>query len=126
MRNSTWLLFLLIFVLAALAQWLLPWWSAAVVALVLAFWLPRPGGRAFLAGFGAVGLGWLLLAGWLHVQADGRLSQRVAELLPLHGNGWLLVLVTAVLGGLVGGFAALSGAWLRQAFQPAATVRQRA
>lgn len=116
MRTSSWLLFLLIFLLAAAAQWLLPWWSAAVVAFGLACLLPRPGGRAFLAGFGGVGLGWLLLAAWLHVQADGRLSQRVAELLPLHGNGWALVLLTAVLGGLVGGLAALSGTWLRQAF----------
>lgn len=122
MRPSSWLLFLLILVLAAAAQWLLPWWSAAVAAFGLAFLLPRPGGRAFLAGFGGVGLGWLLLAAWLHLQTDGRLSHRVAELLPLHGNGWLLVLLTAVLGGLVGGLAALSGAWLRQAFAQGARV----
>jgi hypothetical protein len=36
-------------------------------------------------------------------------------LIPLGGNGWLLVLVTAILGGLVGGLAALAGVWLRQA-----------
>ncbi|WP_165822201.1 hypothetical protein [Hymenobacter edaphi] len=126
MRSSSWLLFLLIFGLAAAAQWLLPWWSAAVVALLLAFLLPQRGGRTFLAGFGGVGLGWLLLAAWLHVQADGRLSHRVAELLPLGGRGWLLVLVTAVLGGLVGGLAALSGAWLRQAFGSTEPAPQRA
>jgi hypothetical protein len=126
MRTSTWLLFLLILVLAAAAQWLLPWWSAAVVAFGLAFALPRPGGRAFLAGFGGVGLGWLLLASWLHLQSDGRLSHRVAELLPFHGHGWLVVLVAAIISGLVGGLAALSGTWLRQAFvqeQVAAAVK---
>ncbi|QNP53534.1 hypothetical protein H9L05_08220 [Hymenobacter qilianensis] len=71
---------------------------------------------AFLAGFAGVGLGWLVLAGWLNIQNEGHLSHRVAELIPLGGSGWLLVLVTAVLGGLVGGLAALAGVWLRQAF----------
>ncbi|GAB2946921.1 hypothetical protein GCM10027048_09910 [Hymenobacter coalescens] len=116
--RSPWRLFLLILVLAALAQFFLPWWNAAVVALLLSLGLARRGGAAFLAGFGGVGLGWLLLAGWLHLQADGRLSHRVAELLPLGGNGWLLVLATALLGGLVGGLAALTGVWLRQALAP--------
>ncbi|WP_133271341.1 hypothetical protein [Hymenobacter radiodurans] len=62
-----------------------------------------------------MGLGWLALASWLNIQNEGHLSHRVAELIPLGGNGWLLVLVTAVLGGLVGGLAALAGVWLRQA-----------
>lgn len=116
--RSSWTLFLLIFVLAALAQLFLPWWSGPVVALLLAAGLGASGGRAFLAGLGGVGLGWLLLASWYHLHTDGLLSHRVAQLLPLGGNGWLLVLLTAVLGGLAGGLAALSGAWLRQALTP--------
>jgi hypothetical protein len=112
-------LFLAILLLAAMTQLFLPWWSMAVVALLLAAWLGRTGGHSFLAGFGGVALGWLALAAYYHLHADGRLSSRVAELLPLGGNGWALVVVTAVLGGLVGGLAALSGFWLRQALRPA-------
>ncbi|WP_303309462.1 hypothetical protein [Hymenobacter sp. BT730] len=108
-------LFLLILVLAALAQLFLPWWIITPLCFVLAAWRGHTGGRAWLAGFGGIGLGWVLVAGWLHVRTEGILSHRVAQLLPLGGNGWLLVLVTAVLGGLVGGFAALAGAWVRQA-----------
>lgn len=114
------LLFLLILVLAAVAQLFLPWWVITPLCLLLAAWRGPSGGRAFLAGFLGIGLGWLLLAGWLHIQNDGLLSHRVAQLLPLGGQGWLLVVLTAVVGGLVGGLAALAGAWLRRAIAPAA------
>jgi hypothetical protein len=46
----------------------------------------------------------------------------VAQLLPLGGSGWVLVLLTAVLGGLVGGLAALAGCWARQAIAPRAAL----
>lgn len=108
-------LFLLILVLAAIAQLFLPWWIITPLCFALAAWRGRTGGQAWLAGFAGVGLGWLGLAGWLHIRTDGILSNRVAQLLPLGGHGWALVLVTAVLGGLVGGFAALAGAWVRLA-----------
>jgi len=112
------LLFLLILLGAAVAQLILPWWSIVPVALVLAFGVGRTGGKAFLAGFFGVGLGWAVLAGYLNGQNAGLLAHRVAQLLPLGGVGLLLVLVTAAVGGLVGGLAALSGCWLRQAAWP--------
>jgi hypothetical protein len=118
--RSSWTLFLLILVLAAAAQLFLDWWSAPLVAFLLSALLARRGSNAFWAGFGGVGLGWLLLAGWVHLQSAGRLSNRVAGLLPLGGHGWLVVLVTAFIGALVGGLAALTGCWLRQAFTGAA------
>lgn len=112
------LLFLLILVGAAVAQLFLPWWSIVPVALVLAFGVGRTGGKAFLAGFFGVGLGWAALAGYLNALNEGTLAHRVAQLLPLGGVGVFVVLVTAAVGGLVGGLAALSGCWLRQAAWP--------
>ncbi|MBC6608461.1 hypothetical protein H8B13_16665 [Hymenobacter sp. BT188] len=114
--NSSLKLFLLILIVATAAQLVLPWWVITPVAFVLAMVLARTGWGAFWAGFAGVGLGWLVLASWLNLQNEGHLSHRVAELIPLGGRGWLLVLVTAVLGGVVGGLAALAGVWLRQAF----------
>jgi hypothetical protein len=108
-------LFLLIIILGIIAQLFLPWWSVTPIAFVLAFWLGQRGWGAFLAGFAGIGLGWLGMAAWLNTQNGGHFSHRVAELIPLGGNGWLLVLVTAILGGLVGGIAALAGVWLRLA-----------
>lgn len=121
--KSLLLLFLLILILAFLAQLLLPWWVITPLCFGLAAALRGTGGKAFWAGFLGVGLGWLLLAGWLNIQNDGLLAHRVAQLLPLGGQGWLLVLVTAVVGGLVGGLAALAGAWARQAVAPVRPVR---
>ncbi|MBC8082160.1 MAG: hypothetical protein H7Z21_03040 [Hymenobacter sp.] len=114
------LLFLLILVLAFAAQLFLPWWVITPLCFGLAAWRGMTGGRAFLAGFLGVGLGWLALAGWLSMRNDGLLAHRVAQLLPLGGQSGLLVLATAILGGLIGGLAALAGAWARRAVPPAA------
>ncbi|KUG06144.1 hypothetical protein [Solirubrum puertoriconensis] len=111
-------LFLAILVLAAVPQLLLPWWALAAVALLLGTLLARRGGQAFLAGFGGAALGWLLPASYLYVRNGGHLANRVAELLPLGGQGWAVVLVAAVIAGLVGALAALTGCWLREAISP--------
>jgi hypothetical protein len=111
-------LFSLILVLAFLAQLFLPWWTIAPLCFALAAALGSTGGRAFGAGFAGIALGWLFMAGWLNFKSANILSHRVAQLLPLGGQGWALVLVTAVLGGLVGGMAALAGCWVRQAVSP--------
>ncbi len=108
-------LFISILLLAFLAQLFLPWWVIAPLCFALAAALGSTGGRAFGAGFAGIGLGWLLTAAWLNINSASILSHRVAQLLPLGGQGWVLVLVTAVLGGLVGGVAALAGCWMRQA-----------
>ncbi|MBD2713718.1 hypothetical protein KBK19_01575 [Microvirga sp. STR05] len=117
MKSFAWLL-LLILVSSAGLQIFLPWWVITPLCLVLAFIWPVRGGQAFLAGFIGIGLGWLVLASWLSVRNEGLLAHRVAQLLPLGGHGWLLLLVTTILGGLVGGLATLAGAWCRFAFFP--------
>jgi hypothetical protein len=111
-------LFSLILIIAFLAQLFLHWWIIAPLCFGLAALLGSTSGRAFGAGFLGIGLGWLLMAGWLNFNSASILSHRVAQLLPLGGQGWVLVLVTAVLGGLVGGVAALAGCWARQAISP--------
>ncbi|GGG45228.1 hypothetical protein [Hymenobacter glacieicola] len=113
-----WFLVLMIFVLSSLAQLLLPWWSVVPVCLLLAAWRGISGGRAFLAGLLGVGLSWWLPAAWLNTHGAGLLATKVATLLPLGGSGWALAAVSGLLAGLVGGLAALSGAWARQAGAP--------
>ena len=116
-RNS-WLLLLLVLVLATTAQLVLPWWSLAVVAFLVGFGLAPTGRAAFGAGSGGAGLSWLLPAAWLSYQNDGLLAHRVAQLLPLGGSTLALVVVAGVVAGLAGGLAGLAGVWLREALRP--------
>ena len=113
---------LLILVISAALQRVLPWWIVAVVAFVLCFGQAQFGRDGFWAGFGGVALSWLLPAAWLAYQNDGLLAHRVAQLLPLGGSVVGLVLVSTGIAGLVGGLAGLAGAWLRAAIRPAASV----
>lgn len=120
--RNPWLLLFLIFLLASAAQMVLAWWILAVVAFAVGFGFAPTGRAAFAAGFGGAGLSWLLPAAWLAHQNDGLLAHRVAQLLPLGGSAAALVVVTGVVAGLLGGVAALAGAWLRQAFRPASQL----
>ena len=106
---------LLIAALSFLAGLFLPWWSIALVSFVVAAALVQHLGRAFLAGFTGIFLLWALLSLWIDTKNESILSQKIAQLLPLGGSSFLLVLVTALAGGLVGGLAALAGASLRPA-----------
>jgi hypothetical protein len=112
------LLALLILVLSVLGQLLLPWWIVVPICFLLAFWRGAPGGLAFLAGLVGAGLSWWIPAAWLNLHGVERLAQRLATLLPLGGSSWGLVLMAGLLVGLIGGLAALSGAWVRQALAP--------
>lgn len=104
---------LLIAVLSFIAGLYLPWWSIALVAFVIGFLIPQGIGRSFLSGFTGIFLLWALLALWIDWKNESILSHKIAQLFPLGGHSVLLILVTALIGALVGGFAAMSGASLR-------------
>ena len=89
------------------------WWSLAVAAFLVALLIPQRAGKAFLSGFFGVFLLWAILAWWIDMKNQGILSKKIASILPLGGSSILLLLVAAFVGGLVAGFAALSGSYLR-------------
>ncbi len=90
-----------------------PWWGFAVTSLLVALLVHQKAGKAFLAGFLGLFLLWGGLAWWIDMKNNGVLSQKIASVLPLGGNSILLIVVTGVAGGLVAGFAAMSGSYLR-------------
>ena len=107
------LAFILTFLLSFIAGLYLPWWSIALVAFLVALLLPQSAGRSFGAGFAAVFLLWGLLALWRDLPNKSLLSQKIAQLFYLQGSSLLLILVTALVGGIVAGFAAMSGSTIR-------------
>ena len=94
------------------AQHVLPWWSVSVVTLVAFFVFPSRLFVSFLSGFFTIGALWFWLSWRVHMQTDGVLSKKVAELFRLPDPVYL-VLLTGLVGGLVGSISALVGSRLR-------------
>jgi len=90
-----------------------PWWTIAVCGFLAGLLINGTNLSTFFSGFLGIGILWLVQAYNIHYRTDGLLSNRVAELFTLS-EGFYLVLVTALVGALVGGFSTLSGLRLRK------------
>lgn len=92
----------------------LPWWSFATCACVVAIAIPQKPFKSFLSGFVALFFLWGAIAFVIDNKNQHLLSTKVANLLPLNGNYFLLIILTAFIGALVAGLAALSGSYVRK------------
>lgn len=92
----------------------LPWWSIAPAAFLVAALIPQKPGKAFMAGFAALFLLWGLLSFLISNANEHILAHKISLLILNMDNPYLLMLATALIGALVGGFAALSGSYLRK------------
>lgn len=99
--------------LSFLAGLFLPWWSIAIIAFLIALLIPQRIGSAFLSGLIGIFILWAGVAFWIDIKNNSILSHKISELLKLSGSSFLLIIVTALIGGIVGGFAAMAGASLR-------------
>ncbi|HEY4289682.1 MAG TPA: hypothetical protein VGN00_21425 [Puia sp.] len=106
---------LLIALLSFVCGLFLPWWTIGVAAFVVSALIPLKPLHAFFAGFLAIFLLWGGLAFGIDQQNNSILSAKIAAILPLGGSVIALILVTAFVGALVGGGAAITGAFLKAA-----------
>ncbi len=109
-------LFSLIFLGSFILHFFFPWWICALVAFLAAFWQAKSAGQAFLVGATALTLLWGLASSFWHFSSQGLLSDKVAGMFNLP-NGGVLASVVAIIAGLVGGNAALSGYLVRSLFK---------
>ena len=119
------MLFLLILITSLILQFFLPWWIIAPIAIGLSFWKAKSGSNAFVSGFGAIFLLWVLVGLFHSIPNENLLANRVGQLLmmPQSSFNWIFVLlISGVIGGLAAGFSALAGYYLRLAFIKPATV----
>jgi hypothetical protein len=92
----------------------LPWWSFVVTNLIIAIALPIKPLQSFIAGALGVGALWAGLAFGIDLANNHILSTKVAQILPLGGSYIALIFVTAIVGALLGGFASLTGSFVRK------------
>ncbi|NWF96497.1 MAG: hypothetical protein HXY34_10195 [Candidatus Thorarchaeota archaeon] len=83
-------------------------WLTMVIAGGLAGLFLRDHRRAFAAGLFGIAIAWSALFAYLVVTADAlRVGSLFASLLGLSGLGWLPIMISVMLGALLGGFGAL-------------------
>lgn len=94
-----------------IAELYLPWYSIAFVAFAFGYLLQS--NANFLGGLVAIALLWGIKIWMIESTASADLASKVASILPLKEK-WILIAITLFLGGLVGGFAALTGSLLKK------------
>lgn len=104
--------FIILIVLGIIVHLFLPWWSIAIVAFLVGLGFIESTSRALIIGFLSVFILWGAKALISSYQNDFVLVNRMAELLPFK-NGILTILVTAILGGLIGMLSTASGYFLQ-------------
>ena len=98
--------------LAFLLQLIFPWWTAVIASFLISFIISSKGLSSFIGGFLGIAMLWFIMAAYRDIATGSILTDRVAAIFSLP-NSWLLILVTSLIGGLAGGFGALTGSHLR-------------
>jgi hypothetical protein len=91
-----------------------PWWFFAIGCFLVGWLVPQHAFVSWLAGFLGIFLLWALLAWRMDTANESIMSTKMASILPLGGSSVYLMLLSAGIGGLVGGMASLAGAFLRK------------
>lgn len=110
--------FLISLILTALSSFAIclycPWWSIAIVAFVIAALIPQKPFVAFLSGFFALFLFWFSLTLYISNNNEHILAHKVSLIILKSDNPFALIVMTAGIGALVAGFAALAGSFARK------------
>ncbi len=109
--------FIATIILAFLLSLFLPWWSVMVAAFATSLFMPLKKAAVFFIPFLAILLFWVVYSYLLSSGNDFTLAKRIAVLLPLDGNPYVLILVTGIVGGLAAGVAAVFGKQLTLMFK---------
>lgn len=101
--------FIVTIILAYLLSLVMPWWSVMIASIATALFIPLKKSAVFFIPFLAILLFWFVYSYLLSSGNDFTLVKRIAVLLPLGGNPYVLMLVTGIIGGLAAGISAIFG-----------------
>lgn len=100
---------LVILVLGFLLGHYVAWWGVAIAAFIGGVFVRNS--ASFLGGFLGIGILWFAGALWITGSAATNYIAEVASI--LKASTTIILLVTGLIGGLLGGLAALGGSLLR-------------
>lgn len=101
--------FIATILIALILSQFLPWWSVMVASFITGLLISLKDGAIFFVPFLAITLLWMIHAYWLGNANDFILAKKIATLLPLGGNAYLLILVTGIIGGISAGISGIFG-----------------
>lgn len=107
--NSKSLNFIATFVLALVLSFFMPWWSVMLAAFVASLLFSLKGISSFVIPFLSILVFWTGYSFLLSNANNFILASKIAVLLPLDGNPYLLILLTGIIGGLAAGVAGIFG-----------------
>ena len=85
-------------------------WILMFIAGAIGSFFIRKTSRAFLVGFLGVGTAWTLIFVYLSITSQALVvGDYFIGLLNLSGLGWLVIVISVLLGALLGGFGGLLG-----------------
>lgn len=102
------MLLLITILLVFITQWFFySWWWIIIDTFLATLLMGKTPLGSFLSGFLAVTVVWGGYAFAVNSANEGLLLQKIAQVFGAP-SGWLLILLTIMLGALVGGFSALT------------------
>lgn len=106
--------FFIIMIVSFLACIYLPWWSIAIVAFFTGYTIDQRAFTSFISAFIALFILWGGLSLWISFNNDHIMAHKISLLILKADNPFLLIVVTAFLGGIVAGLGALSGNYFKK------------
>ena len=107
--TSNTLNFIVTIILALLLSLFLPWWSVMLAGFISGLLISLKKASVFFIPFLAILLFWSIYAFIIGNGNNFILAKRIAILLPLGGNPYVLILVSGLIGGIAAGVSAVLG-----------------
>lgn len=96
----------------------LPWWSLILASFFVALAAGNKALPSFIAGFLGVFLLWGIMTWMISSGNHHILAHRMSRVILKNDNPTLLIVITAFIGGILGGISAWNGSILRNLFRP--------
>ena len=101
--------FIATIIIALVLSQFLPWWSVMIASFLTSLLISLKRSAVFFVPFLAIALLWMVQAYLLSSTNDFILAKKIAVLLPLQGNAFLLIIVTGIIGGIASGISGIFG-----------------